>query len=69
MEIEVRSQSENEIVFVIRDAEVPFVNAIRRIAMMKVPNKNQYFRARSMCVFISGKNTYALFLHILFVRC
>ena len=37
MEIEVRSQSENEIVFVIRDAEVPFVNAIRRCAMVNVP--------------------------------
>lgn len=37
MEIEVKSQDENEIVFIIRDAEVPFVNAIRRIAMMGVP--------------------------------
>lgn len=37
MEIEVKSKDENEIVFVIRDAEVPFINAIRRIAMMEVP--------------------------------
>ena len=37
MEIEVRSQSENEIVFVVRDAEVPFINAIRRCAMVYVP--------------------------------
>ena len=37
MEIEVKSKDENEIVFIIRDAEVPFVNAIRRIAMMEVP--------------------------------
>ena len=37
MEIEVRSQSENEIVFVVRDAEVPFINAIRRCAMVNVP--------------------------------
>ena len=37
MEIEVKSQSDNEIVFIIRDAEVPFVNAIRRCAMVNVP--------------------------------
>ena len=37
MEIEVRSQSENEMVFVVRDAEVPFINAIRRCAMVNVP--------------------------------
>ncbi|MBQ6629435.1 MAG: DNA-directed RNA polymerase subunit D [Methanobrevibacter sp.] len=37
MEIEVRSQSDNEIIFVVRDAEVPFVNAIRRCAMVNVP--------------------------------
>ena len=37
MEIEVKSKDENEIVFIIRDAEVPFINAIRRIAMMEVP--------------------------------
>lgn len=37
MEIEVKSQSDDEIVFIIRDAEVPFVNAIRRIAMVNVP--------------------------------
>lgn len=37
MEIEVKSQDENEIIFIIRDAEVPFVNAIRRLAMMGVP--------------------------------
>ena len=37
MEIEVKNQTDDEIVFIIRDAEVPFVNAIRRIAMMEVP--------------------------------
>ena len=37
MEIEVRSQSDDEIVFVVRDAEVPFMNAIRRCAMVNVP--------------------------------
>ena len=37
MEIEVKSQSDNEMVFIVRDAEVPFVNAIRRCAMVNVP--------------------------------
>jgi len=37
MEIEVKSKDENEIVFIVRNAEVPFINAIRRIAMMEVP--------------------------------
>ena len=37
MEIEVRSQSDDEIVFIVRDAEVPFINAIRRTAMVNVP--------------------------------
>ena len=37
MEIEVKSQSDNEMVFIIRDAEVPFINAIRRVAMVNVP--------------------------------
>ena len=37
MEIEVKSNDGDEMVFIIRDAEVPFVNAIRRIAMMEVP--------------------------------
>ena len=37
MEIEVKNQTDDEITFIIRDAEVPFVNAIRRIAMMEVP--------------------------------
>ena len=37
MEIEVKSQSDNEMVFIIRDAEVPFINAIRRCAMVNVP--------------------------------
>ena len=37
MEIEVKSQSDNEIVFIVRDAEVPFINAIRRAAMVNVP--------------------------------
>ena len=37
MEIEVKSQTDDEIVFIIRDAEVPFVNAIRRAAMVNVP--------------------------------
>ncbi|MDR2966753.1 MAG: DNA-directed RNA polymerase subunit D [Methanobacteriaceae archaeon] len=37
MEIELKEKNENEIVFIIRNAEVPFVNAIRRIAMMEIP--------------------------------
>jgi DNA-directed RNA polymerase subunit D len=37
MEIELKSQSENELVFIVRDAEVPFINAIRRVAMVNVP--------------------------------
>ena len=37
MEIEVRSQTDDEMIFVVRDAEVPFVNAIRRCAMVNVP--------------------------------
>ncbi|MCL2686946.1 MAG: DNA-directed RNA polymerase subunit D [Methanobrevibacter sp.] len=37
MEIEVKSKDENEIVFIVHNAEVPFINAIRRIAMMEVP--------------------------------
>lgn len=37
MEIEVKSQSDNEMVFIVRDAEVPFINAIRRTAMVNVP--------------------------------
>lgn len=37
MEIDVKKQDENEMVFIVRDAEVPFVNAIRRSAMMQVP--------------------------------
>lgn len=37
MEIDVKKQDENSMVFIVRDAEVPFVNAIRRIAMMRVP--------------------------------
>ncbi|MEE1150746.1 MAG: DNA-directed RNA polymerase subunit D, partial [Methanobrevibacter sp.] len=37
MEIEVRSQSDDEMVFIVRDAEVPFINAIRRVAMVNVP--------------------------------
>ena len=37
MEIELKSQSDDEIVFIIRDAEVPFINAIRRCAMVNVP--------------------------------
>ncbi|MDO5849945.1 MAG: DNA-directed RNA polymerase subunit D [Methanobacteriaceae archaeon] len=37
MEIDVKKQDENEMVFIVRDAEVPFVNAIRRTAMMQVP--------------------------------
>ena len=37
MEIELKSQSDNEIVFIVRDAEVPFINAIRRVAMVNVP--------------------------------
>ncbi len=37
MEIEVKSKKDDEIIFIIRDANVPFVNAIRRTAMMSVP--------------------------------
>jgi len=37
MEIELKEKNENEIVFIIRNVEVPFVNAIRRIAMMEIP--------------------------------
>ena len=37
MEIEVRSQSDDEMIFIVRDAEVPFMNAIRRVAMVNVP--------------------------------
>ena len=39
MEIELKSQSDDgmEMVFIVRDAEVPFVNAIRRTAMVDVP--------------------------------
>ena len=37
MEIELKSQSNDEIVFIVRDAEVPFINAIRRCAMVNVP--------------------------------
>ena len=37
MEIELKSQSDDEIVFIVRDAEVPFINAIRRAAMVNVP--------------------------------
>ena len=37
MEIELKSQSDNEMVFIVRDAEVPFINAIRRAAMVNVP--------------------------------
>ena len=37
MEIELKEKNGNEIVFIIRDAEVPFINAIRRIAMMEIP--------------------------------
>ena len=37
MEIEIKSQSDDEIVFIVRDAEVPFINAIRRTAMANVP--------------------------------
>ena len=37
MEIEVRSQNDDEMIFIVRDAEVPFINAIRRVAMVDVP--------------------------------
>ena len=37
MDIEVKSQKDDEIVFIVRDAEVPFINAIRRCAMVNVP--------------------------------
>jgi DNA-directed RNA polymerase subunit D len=37
MKIDVKEQDENSMTFIVYDAEVPFVNAIRRIAMTKVP--------------------------------
>ena len=37
MEIQIKSQSDDEIVFIVRDAEVPFINAISRCAMVNVP--------------------------------
>ena len=37
MEIQIKSQSDDEIVFIVRDAEVPFINTIRRCAMVNVP--------------------------------
>ena len=37
MEIEVKNQTDNELVFIVRDVEVPFINAIRRYAMVNVP--------------------------------
>ena len=37
MKIDVKEQDDYSMTFIVRDAEVPFVNAIRRIAMMKVP--------------------------------
>ena len=37
MEIELKSQNDDEMLFIIRDAEVPFVNAVRRTAMVNVP--------------------------------
>ncbi len=37
MDIDIRNKSKNEMVFVIRDADTPFVNALRRTCMMEVP--------------------------------
>lgn len=37
MEIDVKKKQENELVFVIRDSDLSFANAIRRICMMEVP--------------------------------
>jgi len=37
MEIEVKEKNENDMVFILRNADVAFANAIRRIAMMEVP--------------------------------
>ena len=37
MEIELKSQNDDEMIFIVRDAEVPFINAIRRVAMVNVP--------------------------------
>ena len=37
MKIDVKEQDENSMTFIVYDAEVPFINALRRIAMMKVP--------------------------------
>ena len=57
MEIEIRSQTDDEIVFVVRDAEVPFVNAIRRCAMVNVPKiaiENVNIQANGMVGAIAG---------------
>jgi DNA-directed RNA polymerase subunit D len=37
MEIDVRENSEDELIFVLSDVDLPFANAIRRIGMMEVP--------------------------------
>lgn len=37
MEIEVKKKHENELVLIIRDSDVAFTNAIRRVCMMEVP--------------------------------
>lgn len=36
MEIEIKSKTDDEMVFIVRDAEVPFINAIRRCAIVNV---------------------------------
>jgi DNA-directed RNA polymerase subunit D len=37
MEIEVKEKNDNEMIFILNDADVEFANAIRRIGMMEVP--------------------------------
>ncbi|WP_409199529.1 DNA-directed RNA polymerase subunit D [Methanobrevibacter sp. DSM 116169] len=37
MEIDVKSQNDDEMTLIVKDVEVPFINAIRRSAMMDVP--------------------------------
>lgn len=37
MEIEVKERDENQVIFIIHNVEVPFINAIRRISMMEIP--------------------------------
>jgi len=37
MEIDIKKQTENELLFIVDGVDVPFINAIRRICMMEIP--------------------------------